>query len=304
MTWLLFVDEPSDQQRSYPYGVLSGIAVEDLQVWPLARRLRDAQDLFFGRQLIDPEGRYAACSHLLDSKVYESAALHLDLDRQEILRRADRPASSTRFSNSEVSAALSQAKIAYCDHALALARDFGAQALAMFLPADCIPTQVDGKLRKDYGYLLERFYHLLEGTPNAGTGLIVLPRQPRARTYVSADHIVDYFSKTTNGRLRAQRIIPDPVYAAGALAVVSHLAELCSYVASWSVRLPSMSEPRRPEMGPLASRCSALRFSYVATNGMKDWSFKFIGDLSARPAVAGARRPTTGPLVEQDRPSG
>ena len=290
MTWLLFVDEPSDQQRSYPYGVLSGIAVEDLQVWPLARKLRDAQDQFFGRQLVDPEGRYAACSHLLDSKVYESAALHLDLDLQAILRRSDRPEPSIRFSNSEVSAALSQAKIAYCDHALALARDFGAQALAMFLPVESIPVAVDGKLRKDYGYLLERFYHLLRALPNGGAGLIVLPRQPRAQTYVSADDIVDYFSKTTNGRIRAQRIIPDPVYAAGALTVVSHLAEVFSYVASWSVRLPTMIEPRRPEMGPLSARCSALRYSYVAENGKKDWSFKFIGDLKAGPCVPGGRR--------------
>ena len=290
MTWLLFVDEPSDQQRAYPYGVLSGIAVEDLQVWPLARKLRDAQEQFFGRQLVDPEGQYAQGSHLLDSKVYESAALHLDLDLQAILSRADRAEPSPRFSNSEVSAALSQAKIAYCDHALALARDFGAQALAMFLPANCIPIEVDGKLRKDYGYLLERFYHLLKGMPNGGAGLIVLPRQPRARTYLSAEHIVDCFTKTTNGRIRAQRIIPDPVYAAGALTVVSHLAELFSYVASWSVRLPNMTEPRRPEMGPLTSRCSALRYSYVAENGKKDWSFKFIGDLKPGPCVPGARR--------------
>ena len=290
MTWLLFVDEPSDQQRSYPYGVLSGIAVEDLHVWPLARKLRDAQDSFFGRQMIDADGRYTACSHLLDSKVYESAALHLDLDLQAILRRADRPRSSTRFSNSEVSAAVSQAKIAYCDHALALARDFGAQALAMFLPAECIPVAVDGKLRKDYGYLLERFYHLLKTLPNGGAGLIVLPRQPRGRTYVTVDHVVDYFSKTTNGRIRAQRIISDPVYAAGALTVVSHLAEVFSYVASWSVRLPNMLEPRRPEMGPLTSRCSALRYSYVAENGKKDWSFKFIGDLNPGPDAPGIRR--------------
>ena len=290
MTWLLFVDEPSDRQRPYPYGVLSGIAVEDLQVWPLARKLRDAQDRFFGRQLVDAEGHYVDCDHLLDSKVYESAALHRDLDLQAILRRADRPDPSVRFSNSEISAALSQAKIAYCDHALALARDFGAQALAMFLPADSIPVAVDGRLRKDYGYLLERFYHLLKALPNGGAGLLVLPHRPRARTYVGAGHIVDYVAKTTNGRIRAQRIIPDPVYASGTLTVLSHLTEIFSYVASWSVRLPHMVEPRRPEMGPLTARCSAMRFSYVADNGKKDWSFKFIGDLKAGPCVPGARR--------------
>lgn len=290
MSWFLFVDEPGDQQSQYPYGVLAGLAVEDLHVWSLTRKLRDAQDQFFGRQLTDPDGRYAEGSAFLDGKVYESAALHPELDARTILRQPERSDGAIRFSNSEISAALAQAKIAYCDHALALAKDFGASAFAIFLPTDSIRQRYDDKLRKDYGYLLERFYHFLKHRPNPGAGVIVLPRSTSRRSYVDPQRIVDYFMKTTNGRVRAQLIIPDPLYADGPLDVVSHLAEIASYVASWSVRLPNMDRPRRPEMGPLAARCSALRFSYVADNGRKDWSFKYVADLKPSGPDQGPRR--------------
>ena len=39
MSWLLFVDEPSDRQVNSPYGVLTGLAVEDVHVWSLSQRL-------------------------------------------------------------------------------------------------------------------------------------------------------------------------------------------------------------------------------------------------------------------------
>lgn len=290
MSWFLFVDEPGDQQSQYPYGVLAGLAVEDLHLWTLTRRLRDAQDQFFGRQLTDRDGRYAEGASFLDSRIYETAALHPELDARTMLRQAEAGDGAVRFSNSEISAALAQAKIAYCDHALALAKDFGAAAFAIFLPTGAIRQRYDDKLRKDYGYLLERFYHFLRHTPKAGTGVVVLPRATPHRSYVEPQRIVDYFMKTTNGRVRAQLIIPDPLYADGPLSVVSHLAEIVSYVASWSVRLPRMEEPRRAEMGPLAARCNAMRFSYLADNGQKDWSFKFVGDLRPSGPDPGPRR--------------
>ncbi len=290
MSWLLFLDEPGEGQSSFPYGVLTGIAVEDLQVWPLTRKLRDAQDQFFGRQLTDAAGRYAAIPALLDAKVYEDAALHSRLDPGLAPCHGDRGAGERAFSNSEVSAALAQAKIAYCDHALSLARDFGASALAMFLPVEALRVRFDDRLRKDYAFLIERFHHFLDGRPGAGAGMLVLQRTSRYPSAVHPRSIVDYHTRTTNGRLRARRIVPEPVYADGALDVLFHLAELVSYVASWSIRLPHMTEPRRPEMGALSARCNDLRFSYVADNGKKDWSFKFIADLQPGSAEQGHRR--------------
>ena len=284
MSWFLFVDEPGDRQSDLPYGVLTGLAVEDVHLWPLTQKLKDAQRQFFGQQLIDHQGRYVEGSALLDAKVYESAALHPRLDVQDTLRNQKQP-HGDRPTNAQVSAALAQSKIAYCDYALGLAGDFGATAFAMFLPVAAIRLRFDDRLRKDYSFLLERYYHFLKSRADPGAGFIVLPRMPRGRTYVDPDAIVGYFAKTTNGRVRARLIMPHPVYADGALGIVSHVAELVSYVASWSVRLPNMTEPRRPEMGPLTARCSSLRFSYVAENGKRDWSFKYIDDL--RPSTSG-----------------
>ncbi|RYB02062.1 DUF3800 domain-containing protein [Lichenibacterium ramalinae] len=291
MSWLLFVDEPSDRQVSSPYGVLTGLAVEDVHVWSLSQRLKDAQQQFFGQQLIDHDGRYAEARALLGLKVYESAALHPRSDDLSC-SLASGFGPQARLTNSQVSAALAQAKIAYCDCALSLARDFGAIAFAMFFPADAIPTRFEDRLRKDYGFLLERYYHFLKSRAGTCAGLIVLPRQPRGQTYVASGEIVDYFAKTANGRVRSRLIIPNPVYADGPLDIVSHLTELVSYVANWSIRLPNMHAPRRPEMGPLTARCSSLRFAYAADNGKKDWSFKYIDDLRpAAPVVpAGAPR--------------
>ncbi len=66
--------------------------------------------------------------------------------------------------------ALAQAKIAYCEFALNLARMHGAEAFATMVPQNAArPTDADA-MRKDYAFLFERFYYFLNGLPGDPMG--------------------------------------------------------------------------------------------------------------------------------------
>ncbi len=275
-----------------PYGALSGIAVEDSQVWAFARKLRDAQHQYFGRQLIGSDGRYLAAEYLLGEQVYDEGAQLFDGASRPAHHQSDvthTPSGGAPLN--EPAARSSQAKIGYCDFALGLAKDFSTLAFAMVFSTQSISVQLDTQLRKDYAYLFERFYNFLSTTKVRSTGVLVLPRVARGRTFVSQQSIVDYFTKTTNGRLRSQLILPDPLYADGDLGVILHLVEILSYISRWSVRLQGMVEPGRSEMDFLATRCLDLRYSYKTDNGKKDWSFKFIEDFQPFTKTPSFKRP-------------
>ena len=73
--------------------------------------------------------------------------------------------------------------------------------------------------------------------------------------------------------------------------VLTGLANIVSYGSSWTIRLPGMSQPVRPEMDRLATLCGDMRFHYNTPNGKKDWSFKFIASLDPVRSGGPAGRP-------------
>ena len=291
MSWLLFLDEPGDQQADLPYGVLTGLAVEDAQVWPLARRLIDAQEQFFGRQVTGADHAAFDAASLLGPEVYRASQRLPELDWQDILRQANPNRGGPGPDPLEAEVALARAKIAYCEYALALAKDYGATAFVILIPRELLALQFNRKLRKDYAYLFERFYYFLTSKGRDEFGIFVKAQHVVGRKYVGVENIEEYFARTTNGRVRAQRIIPTPLYADGTLGILSSLANIVSYGSSWTIRLPGMSQPVRPEMDRLATLCGDMRFHYNTPNGKKDWSFKFIASLDPMRSGGPAGRP-------------
>jgi hypothetical protein len=289
MSWFLFIDEPGDHQLTSPYGLLSGIAVEDQQVWTLARKLRDAQEQYFGAQLITADGSYLTAETMLGEEV---GGIGTELvEFRNLMTRS--PLAATRLFESEDAAdtgAIAEAMVDYCDFALGLAKDFGAAAFAMFFPVDAITVQLGTQLRKDYAFLFERYYHYVSTAKNPSIGILVMPRNAREQTYVSHQAMIDYATKTTNGRIRSQIIVPNPLYVDGYLSIVHQLVDIFSHVSRWSVRLQNMSADSRSDMSSLAARCMDLRFSYKSENGKKDWSFKYIDELRLASSVNDAKR--------------
>lgn len=288
MSWLLFLEEPGDHQSGLPYGILAGVAVEDVHVWDLIRRLRDAQFQYFGQQLVDDQGRYFGAEAFFGDDALLSASQVSGTRLRPVDHQADRIAKLN--SPTAASPIPTKAKMAYCQFALSLAIDYDATGFAVFIPREYIQINDERYLRKDYSFLFERFFNFLKITPDAGAGMFVLPKFAHHKTYVTPDTIYEYFTKTTNGRLRSRVIIPTMFRADGAMGVLSQLAEIFSYIASWTVRLPHMTEPTRDDLKLLASMCVKMRFSYLTENGKTDWSFKFVDNLSYVPRSPGTRR--------------
>ena len=88
--------------------------------------------------------------------------------------------------------------------------------------------------------------------------------------------ISNYFSNTTNGRLRSKLIIGDLMFASNELQRMVQVASIVAYTLNWGYRLQGMTAPVRSELSPLADLISAMRFVSAAPNGKKNWSFKFV----------------------------
>jgi hypothetical protein len=95
-----------------------------------------------------------------------------------------------------------------------------------------------------------------------------------------------YFSKTSRGRQRSARILPEPLFVHSDLTTGIQLADLVAYIISWGFRLPRMTLPCRPELAPYAELVSDLRYRAVREKmGKSDfgiWSFALIDDLRTR----------------------
>ncbi len=67
-------------------------------------------------------------------------------------------------------------------------------------------------LRKDYSYLFERFYYILEEGPPHSQGLVVFDEIDKTRSHVLVNQMRAYFGTTAVGRCRSSRIIPEPLF--------------------------------------------------------------------------------------------
>lgn len=257
MSWLLFIGEPSHKIYPRPYNVLSALAVEDINVWDLIKKLEIAQMQYFGR--------------------------HLNHDDMEHFCKnsgsVDQLTSSLEYTENQTN--ISKEKwSAYFLFATHLARDYDVKAFAMITSADSSKVVFTGRLRKDYSYLFERFYNFLNSLSNGNIGMIVMEGTKSDDAIIKKNNITEYFLKTNNGRIRSKLIMPEPLMANGYIDKIFQLTQLLGFVVSWGVRLQGMTVPRRHDLNDLVAAFNNMRFSYRLQNGNKDWSFKFISDVN------------------------
>ena len=282
MGWSIFISEPGDHQFSLPYGVLAGILIEDRFVWQLARKLKDAETQFFGRRLNQLGSSFNVenilgleSSQLAESAPPLSSALRLALTN-EFLSVIEMQGSLQH------SLAMAQSCHSFIRFVLSLLLAFKASAVAIMFPVHDITLSYNVQLRKDYAFLIERVERFLSEKSSESVGLMIFDKYRYNGKYVNTKSITEYFEKTTKGRLRAQRVIPEPVFAGASLSTINNAAVLFSTVLSWSFRLPFMSQPRRLDLDDCLKQCNTLRFSYTSETGSKDWSFKYVDNLRAR----------------------
>lgn len=292
MSYLLFVDESGIDQRDSPYEVLAGVAVQDQHLWNLVCRIQEAEVEYFGRRVaagvLELKGR-----SLLKRKTFRLAAQLPPFDpseRRDLARSclekgvvAKGTGASSGTTRSELTA-LAQAKIAFVGKVLELCASHYVKAFASIVSKDA-PRPAGGFLRKDYSYLLERFFYWLEDSRPGELGLVIFDELERSRCHLLIDQMALYFRTTQRGRLRAARIIPEPFFVHSELTTAIQVTDLVAYIIAWGLRFGAMDGPRREELSSLAELVLGLRYRTKKPDqpDFTVWSFTLIEDL--RPKV-------------------
>ena len=291
MAFLLFVDESGQDRQDSPYEVLAGVAVEDTRAWNLITAIQAAEVQFFGQRISTGQLELKA-KKILKRKTFRLAAQLPDIEPAERLRLTvaclEEGVAATREGRPGVPkraqlTALAQAKLAFASAILTICAQHGVRAFASIVGDG--PRPSGGFLRKDYSYLFERFYYFLEGQHPYHQGIIVFDELERSQSHILVDQMAHYFLQTARGKMRASRIIPEPMFVHSDLSSLVQVADIVAYVISWAVRTnEAMSKPVREELVPFARLVSALRHQTQQRprdrrHAIRVSSFKFIEDL-------------------------
>jgi Protein of unknown function (DUF3800) len=182
--------------------------------------------------------------------------------------------------------ALSLAKIAYVTDVLSICESYNCRIFASIVHPEA-PQTTGGGLRKDYGYLFERFFYFLEdkstevGYPQQG--IVVFDELDKSKSHILIDQAHKYFKDTAIGRHRAELVIPEPFFVHSDLTTGIQIADLVAYCLSWAFRLPTMDKPAREELAPYIEQLKRLRHRALRNmQGKSDfeiWSVSYIDDL-------------------------
>jgi len=283
MSYLLFVDESGHDRKASPYEVLAGLAIDDRVLWDLVSALHDAEIRLFGVRYSKGSAELKG-SKLLTTKVFRHAELSPAFDplqRSELARFALEHGDRATAKHLK---ALALAKLDYVRAALSLCAKFRCAAFASIVDVDAPKTTSDG-LRKDYGYLFERFFNYLEDGSDGSMGIIVFDELEKSRSHILVDQSHRYFRDLLTGRARARRIVPEPFFVHSDLTTGIQLADIVAYTISWGVRFKGLEKPARPELAEFGDLVLKLRQkSSRSRNGetFDVWSFAHISDLRTK----------------------
>lgn len=283
MAYLMFVDESGQDRRQSPYEVLAGVAVEDSRVWNLIVALLEAEERFFGMRISSAHHELKA-KRLLKRKVVRTASEHEAFEPKERTELARLCIADGANAGRRHIAALGQAKLAYAERVLELCTQHGVRAFASIVDKDA-PTPARDFLRKDYAYLFERFYYFLDDQPPFQQGLVIFDELERSQSHILTNQMEVYFEHTATGRLRASRIVPEPLFVHSDLTTMVRVADYVAYIISWAVRFGPMTRDARPGLQQLAQIVMGMRYRAVRDRGGADfhvWSFTYIDDLRPR----------------------
>jgi hypothetical protein len=232
MSWLLFMDESGHDHKNMPYEIRGGIALQDAQLWPFAQAMQRLELDSFGCQLHQYQAELKGCT-LLDRKRHKFAGQQAPMEpearrkhtRAFFTRGLDkRPPSRDEFT------AYGQACLEMARGTFQLLRDHGAVLFASAIPCRVrkpANRHIEGFLRKDHVFLLERFFYFLE--ERREHGLIVMDEVDKSLDRRFVRQMEAYFAKTAPGRYRTQWIVPTPFFVSSDMTYPVQAADLCIY---------------------------------------------------------------------------
>jgi hypothetical protein len=263
--------------------------VEDRKLWALIRALHDAELDHFGCRYADTEERELKAKRLLKTKVFRHAhgAEPFEHDNRRDLAKAC--LEDGKLALPVHHAALGQAKLAYVDKVLAIAREYECKAFASIVPK-AAPRPTDDYLRRDYSFLLERFYRFLRTQLGKPQGIVVFDELERSQSHLLIGQMRRYFLETGKGKNRQRAVIPEPFFVHSHLTTGIHLADLVAYIISWGVRVGGMNAPAREELTGCAAAVELLRHDIARPGRQTVWAFNVLRDLRPRGARVAAAK--------------
>ncbi len=258
------------------------MAIEDRVLWPLIKELHDAEVAHFGR-------RYSAGSRelkgkkILKAKTFRLATLNCEVLPHEIPTLA-KQCLDDGGENATVRhlKALSLAKIGYVAEVFTICERHGCKVFVSMVDQDAPNTASDG-LRKDYGYLFERFFYFIEDQNGQPQGIVVFDELEKSKSHILIDQTHRYFKETAIGRHRASQIVPEPFFVHSDLTTGVQIADLVAYCMSWCFRLAGMDAPQRIELLPYTTQLARMRYRAIRNRQgnpyFEIWSVSHISDL-------------------------
>ncbi len=287
MAWFLFIDESGHDRRASPYEVLAGVAVQDRDLWNLINALHSAELEHFGRRYSAGKAELKG-RELLKTKVFNHLRLNASVPDADVASLAKAALDDGANASVRQLKALAIAKTKYVQEVFEICSRFHCRAFASIVETDARPTVSDG-LRKDYGYLFERFFYFLEDQRDREYGVIVFDELEKTQSHILIEQAHRYFKDTATGRQRASQIIPEPFFVHSDLTTGIQIADLVAYTVSWGFRMNSMTKAPRAELKPFADQVGCLRHRTTRDRkGQQDfviWSFSHISDLRTRAEI-------------------
>ncbi len=284
MAYFLFVDESGHDLGKSPYEVLGGIAIEDRDLWNLIQAAQEAEVRNFGRRYSAGPAELKG-KKLLKRKVFKHAAQLEPMESEERAIYAKRCLDSGEQAGKLELTALAQAKLSYVSELFDLCARFRCKAFASIINTPMPRPAQAGYLRKDYAYLLERFFYFLEDGDPSLCGAVVFDELEKSQSHILVDQMSQYFLRTAKGRARAGLVIPEPFFVHSDLTTGIQIADLILYTLSWGFRVREMVAPAREELAPFVDQVCGLRYRAIremfGNPNFAIWSFAVINDLRA-----------------------
>lgn len=253
MSILLFLDESGHDHKNAPYEVRGGIALPAERLWPFVRAVKRLEESCFGDHLYRYKTEIKG-HRLLDKHRFKWANQEPTLDdlaRRKhaigFLNKGVRKQAPTRLEFT----AYGQACIEMVRGVFETLRTHQARLFAVAIPRSVEkPSSFEAEeyLRKDYVFLLERFFYFLEEKKE--TGLLVMDQTDQTEDRRFVRRLERYFTLTQPGRHRTARIVPSPFFVSSDMAYPVQVADVCIYCVNHAFRLPAlgMDAPVRPEV--------------------------------------------------------
>ncbi|HZZ29152.1 MAG TPA: DUF3800 domain-containing protein [Pirellulales bacterium] len=266
---LLFIDESGHDRSGTPCEVLAGVAVSEDNLWNMVRAIRSAERDHFGGYLRDLHSEETKGRKLLKTKRFRIASRNIAISAEELTPLAN----SLLLKGKEARAkgldkcgetypemvAYSRQILNFVHAVLDIAASFSVQVFASVTDPNS-PRPTAGQLRKDYVYLFERYFYFLETLPPRERGLIVFDELDKSKSHILVQQMAAYFLGHETGRYRSSRIVPEPFFVHSDLTTGILLADLTAYIIGWAWRLNRMTQLRRDELSPYATKLHDMQF--------------------------------------------